>query len=74
VYLGGSFFLELPDTAVPRNRKRRFRLRYETREQRSRHSTFGILRKRQGNISHAATALGMSRVALQKKIKRFALR
>ncbi len=33
-----------------------------------------ILRKHQGNVSHAAAALGVSRVALQKKMKRYALR
>jgi Nif-specific regulatory protein len=33
-----------------------------------------VLRKHHGNVSHAATALGVSRVALQKKMKRYALR
>jgi DNA-binding NtrC family response regulator len=33
-----------------------------------------ILDENDGNVSHAAVALGVSRVALQKKTKRYRLR
>ncbi|MGH7894195.1 MAG: helix-turn-helix domain-containing protein, partial [Candidatus Binatia bacterium] len=33
-----------------------------------------VLRDHDGNVSHSAKALGISRVALQKKMKEFALR
>jgi DNA-binding protein Fis len=33
-----------------------------------------VLRERNGNVTHAAEALGISRVALQKKMKEYGLR
>jgi transcriptional regulator with PAS, ATPase and Fis domain len=54
-----------PETGKPlREAREAFEIRYVA----------SVLRQHDGNVSHAAKALGISRVMLQKKMKQFGLR